>query len=157
VADPLTLRVDLGVCLDRTDHSCGVNFHLACMLYDPLERTSYVRPPFGEQANRPSMPIDGIATDLVVKETALGLIFLLIYIAPSTILMYMGKKTPNPHAQALGSLGGKARAKSLSDVEIAKIASQGGKARAEKLSAAALSRIAKLAVAARERKRKGNN
>lgn len=69
----------------------------------------------------------------------------------------MGQKKPNRHAQALGSLGGKARAKNLSDVEIAKIASQGGKARAEKLSAADLSRIAKLAVAARERKRKGNN
>ena len=65
----------------------------------------------------------------------------------------MGKK-PNPHAQALGSLGGKARARSLADAEIAKIASKGGKARAAKLSAAELSRIAKLAVAARERKRR---
>jgi hypothetical protein len=65
----------------------------------------------------------------------------------------MGRKKPNPHAQALGRLGGKARAKSLSDAEIAKIASKGGKARAAKLSAEALSRIAKLAVAARERKR----
>ena len=61
----------------------------------------------------------------------------------------------NPHAQALGSLGGKARAKSLPDAEISKISSKGGKARAAKLSAAELSRIAKLAVAARERKRKG--
>jgi hypothetical protein len=68
----------------------------------------------------------------------------------------MGKK-PNPNAQALGSLGGKARAKNLSEAEIAKIASQGGKARAAKLSAAELSRIAKRAVAARERKRKGGN
>jgi hypothetical protein len=66
----------------------------------------------------------------------------------------MGKK-PNPNAQALGSLGGKARAENLSDAEIAKIASKGGKARAAKLSAAELSRIAKRAVAARERKRKG--
>ena len=62
----------------------------------------------------------------------------------------------NPNAQALGSLGGKARARSLSDAEIAKIASKGGKARAAKLSAAELSRIAKRAVAARERKRKEN-
>lgn len=69
----------------------------------------------------------------------------------------MGQKKPNPHAQALGSLGGKARAKSLSNVAITKIASKGGKARAKKLSATELSRIAKLAVAARERKRKGNN
>jgi hypothetical protein len=66
----------------------------------------------------------------------------------------MGKK-PNPHAQALGRLGGKARAKSLADAEIAEIASKGGKARAAKLSAAERSRIARLAVAARERKRKG--
>ena len=66
----------------------------------------------------------------------------------------MGKK-PNPHAQALGTLGGKARADKLSEAEISKIASKGGKARARKLSAAERSRIAKLAVAARERKRKG--
>jgi hypothetical protein len=66
-------------------------------------------------------------------------------------------KKPNPHAQALGSLGGKARAENLSDDAIAKIARKGGKARAAKLSRAELSRIAKLAVAARERKRKGSN
>lgn len=66
----------------------------------------------------------------------------------------MGKK-PNPHAQALGTLGGKARAGTLSRTEIAEIASKGGKARAEKLSATERSRIAKLAVAARESKRKG--
>ena len=65
-------------------------------------------------------------------------------------------KTKNPNAQALGSLGGKARAESLPDVEIAKIASKGGNARAAKLSAADRSRIAKLAVAARESKRKGS-
>jgi hypothetical protein len=64
------------------------------------------------------------------------------------------KKKLNPHAQALGSLGGKARAENLSEADIAKIASKGGKARAVKLSASELSRIAKLAVAARERKRK---
>lgn len=68
----------------------------------------------------------------------------------------MGKK-PNPHAQALGSLGGKARAKHLSDAEIVKIASKGGRARAAKLSAAERSRIARLAVAARESKRKGGH
>lgn len=66
----------------------------------------------------------------------------------------MGKKK-NPHAQALGALGGKARTKNLSDAEIVEIASMGGKARAAKLSAAERSRIAKLGVAARERKRKG--
>jgi hypothetical protein len=66
----------------------------------------------------------------------------------------VGRKK-NPNAQALGNLGGKARAKTLSAAEKAKIASKGGKARAAQLSAAELSRIAKLAVAARERKRKG--
>lgn len=65
----------------------------------------------------------------------------------------MGKKK-NPHAQALGRLGGQARTENLSDAEISKIASKGGKARAEALSAAERSRIAKLAVAERERKRK---
>jgi dihydrodipicolinate synthase/N-acetylneuraminate lyase len=61
----------------------------------------------------------------------------------------------NPNAQALGSLGGKARAKNLSEAQVTQIASKGGKARAATLSAAERSRIAKLAVAARERKRKG--
>jgi hypothetical protein len=75
-------------------------------------------------------------------------------IAPSKIIVLM-KRKPNPNAQALGSLGGKARARRLSDAEVAKIASKGGKARAAKLSAAERRRIAKLAVAARERKRKG--
>lgn len=69
----------------------------------------------------------------------------------------MGKNKPNPHAQALGTLGGKARAKRLSDAEITKIASKGGNARAAKLSAAERSRIAKLAVAAREKQRKEKN
>jgi hypothetical protein len=64
-------------------------------------------------------------------------------------------KKPNPHAKALGSLGGKARAEILSTSDLARIASKGGKARAKKLSAAERSRIAKLGVAARERKRKG--
>lgn len=67
------------------------------------------------------------------------------------------RKNPNPNAQALGSLGGKARAESLSEAEITKIARKGGKARAAKLSAEERKRIAKLAVAARERKRKGEN
>jgi hypothetical protein len=66
-------------------------------------------------------------------------------------------KRKNPHAQALGKLGGKARAEKLPQSEIAKIASKGGMARAAKLSAAERSRIAKLAVQARERKRKARN
>ena len=82
----------------------------------------------------------------------------LIYAKHDDIIGGMGKKkTPNPHAQALGSLGGKARAAKLPPAEIAKIASKGGKARAKKLSPAERSRIAKLAVQARERKRAQQN
>jgi dihydrodipicolinate synthase/N-acetylneuraminate lyase len=69
------------------------------------------------------------------------------------IIASMGHKK-NPNAQALGRLGGEARAEKLSDEKIAKIASKGGKARAAKLTAAERRRIARLAVAARERKRK---
>ena len=68
------------------------------------------------------------------------------------IIPRMGRKK-NPHAQALGSLGGSARAEKLSAAKLSRIASTGGKARARKLSAARLSEIAKKAVAARERKR----
>lgn len=75
----------------------------------------------------------------------------------STIMRHMGRKKLNPHAQALGTLGGEARARNLPNAEIAKIASKGGKARAAKLSAAELSRIARLAVTAREKKRKERN
>ena len=83
--------------------------------------------------------------------------FLLTCLTLSTIIGRMGPKKLNPHAQALGILGGEARARNLSNAEIAKIASKGGKARAAKLSATELSRIAKLAVAAREKKRKERN
>ena len=64
----------------------------------------------------------------------------------------MGQKK-NPHAQALGHLGGTARASILPQSQISEIASKGGKARAESLSAAKRREIAKKAVAARERKR----
>lgn len=67
----------------------------------------------------------------------------------------MGPKK-NPNAQALGKLGGEARAKRLSQADLTRIASKGGKARAAKLSVAERKRIARLAVAARERKRKGD-
>jgi hypothetical protein len=73
-------------------------------------------------------------------------------------MMIAGMTTKkNPHAQALGSLGGKARATSLPEAEIAKIASKGGTARAKSLSAERRREIAKKAVAARERKRKGKS
>jgi hypothetical protein len=68
----------------------------------------------------------------------------------------MGHKK-NPNAQALGSLGGRARAENLSEAELVKIARMGGKARAAKLTAAERSRIANLAVAARQRKRRGKS
>jgi hypothetical protein len=55
----------------------------------------------------------------------------------------------NPAAQALGKLGGKARAKALSDAELSKIARKGAEARASKLSAAKRSEIARKAVQAR--------
>ena len=88
------------------------------------------------------------------QKASLALIFSLYLHSAKQDNGDMGKKL-NPHAQALGSLGGKARAKELSEAEIVKIASKGGKARAAKLSAGERSRIAKLAVAARERKRVG--
>jgi hypothetical protein len=59
----------------------------------------------------------------------------------------------NPHAVALGKLGGKARAAKLSATERSAIASKAGKARTDRLTPAERKRIAKLAVEAREAKR----
>jgi hypothetical protein len=73
-------------------------------------------------------------------------------VASRMIIRMKAKK--NPNAVALGRLGGKARAASLSEVERKASASRAGKARSEKLPASERSRIAKLAVQARERKRK---
>ena len=73
-------------------------------------------------------------------------------IASRMIASMTAKK--NPNAVALGKLGGKARAASLSATERSEAASKAGRARSEKLSAGERSRIAKLAVQARERKRK---
>jgi hypothetical protein len=55
----------------------------------------------------------------------------------------------NPAAQALGKLGGTARAKALSDAELSEIARKGAEARASKLTAAKRSEIARKAVQAR--------
>jgi hypothetical protein len=63
-------------------------------------------------------------------------------------------KKKNPAAVALGKLGGKARADSLSDEERSEIAKKAVAARNEKLSPAERRRIALLAVKARERKRR---
>ena len=55
----------------------------------------------------------------------------------------------NAAAQALGKLGGTARAKTLPAAELTKIGKQGAKARAAKLTAAQRSEIARKAVQAR--------
>jgi hypothetical protein len=62
----------------------------------------------------------------------------------------------NPHAVALGKLGGKARAAKLDQAERTAIARKAGNARTSKLSKAERVRIAKLAVTAREKKRAQN-
>ncbi len=63
----------------------------------------------------------------------------------------MAKK--NPHAVALGQLGGKKRVESLTSQELSDIGRKGGKvggrARAEKLSSKRRSEIARKAAAAR--------
>jgi hypothetical protein len=66
----------------------------------------------------------------------------------------------NPAAQALGKLGGKARAKNLSEAQLSEIGKKGATARASKLNAAERSEIARKAVQARiakqaQQKRKG--
>ena len=71
----------------------------------------------------------------------------------SEILKGMAAKK-NPNAVALGKLGGKARANSLTQAERSAIAKKAAAARNAKLSAAERSRIANLAVQARERKRR---
>ena len=60
--------------------------------------------------------------------------------------------TKNPHAVALGRLGGKQRAKALSQEERSRIASKAGQARSKKLSKAERKRIAMLGVEARRKK-----
>ena len=68
----------------------------------------------------------------------------------------MAKK--NPHAVALGKLGGKKRVESLSQNELSEIARRGGqvggRARADKLSSKRRSEIARKAAAARWAKAK---
>ena len=56
----------------------------------------------------------------------------------------MKRKVLNPHASALGRLGGKARSKNLTAVERSEIARKAGLARNEKLSAEERQRIAAL-------------
>jgi hypothetical protein len=55
----------------------------------------------------------------------------------------------NPSAVALGKLGGKARAKALSDAELSEIGKKGAEARKTLLTSARRSEIARKAVQAR--------
>ena len=105
----------------------------------------------GQFGTEPSQEILVLHTDFLKPR-----IFSLTCLTLSKIIAGMRNKK-NPNAQALGSLGGRARAERLSSAEITKISRKGGKARAAKLTASERSRIAKLAVAARERKRKGKS
>ncbi len=63
------------------------------------------------------------------------------------------KEKKNPHARALGALGGKARMNALTSDERKQLAASGGATRAKNLSSRRRKEIAKLAVAARERRR----
>jgi hypothetical protein len=56
----------------------------------------------------------------------------------------MKPKKPNPHASALGKLGGTARAKKLTAAERSEIARRAGVARSQQLTAAERQRIAAL-------------
>jgi len=96
----------------------------------------------------------GKHTSRVIEKNAASLHFSLDKLDDKSDNTGVGREK-NPHAVALGSLGGRARAKSLSPEERAEIAGQGGKARFAKMSAEERSRYAKRLVAARERKRKG--
>jgi len=61
----------------------------------------------------------------------------------------MGAKKKNPNAVALGSRGGKARAKQLSADELSAIGKKGAKARLKSLSSTERQEIARKAVNAR--------
>ena len=56
----------------------------------------------------------------------------------------MKRKVPNPHASALGKLGGAARSKKLSPAQRTEIARKAGIARSQKLSPEERKRIAAL-------------
>jgi hypothetical protein len=62
----------------------------------------------------------------------------------------------NPHAVALGRLGGKQRGKNLSPKELSKIGKHGASKRQQKLSKAERSRIAALAAQARWKKKRNH-
>jgi len=89
----------------------------------------------------------------VIEKNAVRLHFPLDKRSASYDNRYVGRKK-NPHAVALGRLGGRARAESLSAEERAESASEAGRARFAKMSAEERSRLAKRLVAARERKRR---
>jgi hypothetical protein len=58
--------------------------------------------------------------------------------------VFIGMKNKNPHARALGKLGGKARTEKLSPERRSEIARKAGLARSQKLSADERKRIAAL-------------
>jgi hypothetical protein len=62
-------------------------------------------------------------------------------------------RSKNPHAVALGKLGGTRRAQKLSPEERSRIAAKAGRARSNKLSKAERRRIAMLGVKARRKRR----
>jgi len=74
------------------------------------------------------------------------------------VMVFFLKMAKNPHAMALGRLGGKARAKNLSKKELVAISEKagrvGGQARAAKLTAGKRKAIARAAAAARWAKRR---
>lgn len=61
----------------------------------------------------------------------------------------MGTRKKNPNAAALGSLGGKARAKSMGKAEMSRAMRQAGKARMDSLTAEERKRIASKAAKTR--------
>ena len=99
-----------------------------------------------------AIPRFGAVGRMVGQAKEIGL-FLLDYLTAKRDNRGMGAKK-NPNAVALGKLGGKARASTLSPAERSAIARKGAAARNATLSAADRVRIALVAVQARERKRK---
>jgi hypothetical protein len=89
------------------------------------------------------------------EDNPFACLFSLVYLTAKLDNLCMTEKH-NPHAVALGKLGGKARAAKLTQVERSAIASKAGNARTSSLSKSERVRIAKLAVKAREDKRAKN-
>src|SRR5262249_7612228 len=144
--------------VDRFDRACNALESTTVM--DPQSNTSphsqggadSVYSPWPLRAVRVGLAaIAGVAG----KEKARMTIFRLYLLIDKQDNRWPMDRKKNSNAQALGRLGGKARAKNLSRAELSEIASKGGKARAQKLSPVQRREIALKAVAQRETKRKG--